>query len=155
DAQDVTTVVYDSLGIGHNLTLEFSRQTEDPTAATPPATQPNAWTVTIKSMTVQATGASSIAFPTPGGATGFPIYLDGTQATTGGALASLQASTLTFNTNGTLKSGPPSLPDLPMTTGAADFGGANFVLNLGTAGTATGVTQYSSSFAVSFLNQDG
>lgn len=155
DEQDVTTVVYDSLGVAHNLTLAFSRQSEDPAAAAPPSAQSNAWTVSIKSMTVVSTGASSVSFPTAGGATGFPIYLDGSGATTGASLSSIQASTLSFNTNGTLKSGPTTLPALTMASGAATFGGSSFTLNLGTAGSTSGVTQLSDSFAVSFTNQDG
>jgi flagellar hook protein FlgE len=42
-----------------------------------------------------------------------------------------------------------------MNDGAANFGGTGFTLNLGQAGTPSGLTQYSSKFDVSFLNQNG
>ena len=42
-----------------------------------------------------------------------------------------------------------------MTDGAANFGGNTFNLNLGQPGTPSGLTQYSSKFDISFLNQNG
>jgi len=42
-----------------------------------------------------------------------------------------------------------------MNDGAANFGGTGFTLGLGQAGTPSGLTQYSSKFDVSFLNQNG
>jgi flagellar hook protein FlgE len=155
EPHDITSVVYDSLGVAQNLTLEFSRQLQTPGGAiTAAGEQANTWTVTIKNMTTVATGGPSIVFPTAGGANNFPIYLDGSGATAGGAAPPAQ-SILRFNTNGTLQSGPTTLPVLQMTTGAANFGGPTFALNLGAVGTPSGMTQFSSQFSVSFLNQNG
>lgn len=155
DAQDVTAVVYDSLGVASNLTLEFSRaQTVTGTAVS----SQSSWIVTVKNMTVAGTGAAAVKFPTAGGATGFPIYLDGSQETAGGATpAALAASTLTFNTDGTIATGAPTtIPTLAMVDGAANFGGTGkFTLNLGTPNTVGGLTNFTNQFAVSFLNQDG
>jgi flagellar hook protein FlgE len=158
EPHDITAVVYDSLGVAQNLTLEFSRQTQSSaTAATAATTLANTWTVTIKNMTTVANGQTSVTFPTPAGGTSFPLFLDGTSALASSAVAIPAQSVLTFNTNGTLLSGPSSLPALPMADGAANFGGATtpVTLNLGTVGTPSGMTQYSSKFDVSFLNQNG
>jgi flagellar hook protein FlgE len=154
EPHDITAVVYDSLGVAQNLTIEFSRQTQTPGGLiTAAGVQANTWTMTIKNMTTVATGQTAITFPTAGGATNFPIYFDGSGATAGSTPPA--QSILTFNTNGTLLSGPTTLPLLPMSTGAANFGGTSFSLNLGAIGTPSGMTQYSSSFDVSFLNQNG
>lgn len=118
----------------------------------------NQWLASISNMTLVATGAQSIVFPTSTGAQRLPIYLDGTANISGTALSAttISASLVKFNTDGTLAAGAPSrFPTLAMTTGAADFGGAAFTLNLGTPNTAGGLTQFTNQFAVSFLSQDG
>lgn len=118
----------------------------------------NQWLASISSMTLVATGAPSIVFPTSTGAQRLPIYLDGTANVSGTTLSAttISASLVKFNTDGTLAAGAPTkFPTLAMTTGAADFGGAAFTLNLGTANTAGGLTQFTNQFAVSFLAQDG
>jgi flagellar hook protein FlgE len=119
----------------------------------------NQWLTSISSMTLVATGAPSIVFPLAAtGAQRLPIYLDGNanDASKTPTSATLSASLIKFNTDGTLAAGAPTkIPTLPMGTGAADFGGANFTLNLGTANTAGGLTQFTNQFAVSFLSQDG
>ncbi|MBV8168974.1 MAG: flagellar hook-basal body complex protein, partial [Alphaproteobacteria bacterium] len=158
EPHDITAVVYDSLGVAQNLTLEFSRQTQTPGGAiTSNGTQANTWTVLIKNMTTVSTGQPAIDFTklaAAGGGNNFPLYLDGTRAGTGTTPPA--QSILKFNTNGTLLSGPSTLPSLPMTDGAGNFGGTgSFTLNLGAAGTPSGMTQYSSQFAVSFINQNG
>lgn len=156
EPHEITSVVYDSLGVAQNLTLNFSRQTQDPAAASP-ATLANTWTVTITNMTTVSTGQPSIDFTAlvaAGGGSNFPLYLDGTRASPTSTPPA--ASVLTFNTNGTLRTFSGTIPALPMTNGAANFGGVgSFTLNLGTSGTPSGMTQYSSSFAVSFVNQNG
>jgi len=118
----------------------------------------NQWLSSISSMTLVATGAPSIVFPTSTGAQRLPIYLDGTANVSGATLSAttIAASLVKFNTDGTLAAGAPTkFPTLAMTTGAADFGGSAFTLNLGAANTAGGLTQFTNQFAVSFLSQDG
>jgi flagellar hook protein FlgE len=144
DPQDVTAVVYDSLGVANNLTLEFSRKG---------ALNSNQWGATIKSMTVVATGSSATSSQ-------LPEYIDGTaDAATAGGLAIPSTATVTFNANGTIAAGAPTTlagaAGLAMNDGANNFGGTSFNLNLGTAGTPSGLTQFSSKFDVSFLNQNG
>lgn len=156
DAQQVSTVVYDSLGVAHNLTLEFSRnQTNNGTSIN--SNTARDWTVKILNMTVASTGAQSVTFPLSTGATGFPIYLDGTDATgTAPTVAQFSQTGLRFNSDGTLSSQAPAfLPSLPLVTGANNFGGATFKLNLGTTGSKAGLTSQSDEFAVSFIQQNG
>jgi flagellar hook protein FlgE len=160
EPHEITSVVYDSLGVAQNLTLQFSRQAQTPAGAiTVAGVQSNTWTITIKNMTTVSTGQPAIAFPltiptVATGAKNFPIYLHGAGATAGTTPPA--QSILKFNSNGTLLSGPSTLPSLPMTNGAANFGGTgSFTLNLGATGTPSGMTQYSSQFAVSFVNQNG
>lgn len=139
DAQDVTAVVYDSLGVANNLTLEFSR-----------TGVANQWVESIKSMTVVATGQ-------PSSSTTLPIYVDGTANVAGTALPA--AAEVNFNNNGTVAAGAPTTlagpAGLVMNDGAANFGATGFTVNLGQANTPSGLTQYSSKFDVSFLNQNG
>jgi flagellar hook protein FlgE len=144
DPQNVTSVVYDSLGVAQNLTLQFSRKG---------ALNSNQWGVTIQKMTNVATGASATSAT-------LPEYVDGTaDVATGAGFPIPATSTVTFNTNGTISAGAPNslggAAGLPMVDGAANFGGNTFQLNLGQAGTPSGLTQYSSKFDISFLNQNG
>jgi flagellar hook protein FlgE len=147
DPQDVTAVVYDSLGVAENLTLEFSR-------FNPAGTTSNTWVTTIKSMTVEATGANATSAT-------LPEYVNGTANSSAVAQTAvgLTGNLVVFNTNGTISSTAPTTlggtTGLPMNDGAANFGGTGFSLNLGEAGTPSGLTQYSSKFDVSFLNQNG
>jgi flagellar hook protein FlgE len=143
----VTAVVYDSLGVANNLTVEFGREQFGV------ATNQNQWVAKIKSMTVVATGASATS-------TALPSFLDGTADSNLVAQTAVTeaANLVEFNTNGTFASGPTTLggvAGLVMNDGASNFGGTGFTVNLGTAGTPSGLTQYSSKFDVSFLNQNG
>jgi flagellar hook protein FlgE len=149
DPQDVTAVVYDSLGVANNLTIEFGRQQYGLTTTA----STNNWVGKIKSMTVVATGASATS-------TTLPILLDGTAdlGTTAATAVTQSGALVKFNTNGTVASSPTSFASatgLVLNDGAAAFGGTGFTLNLGTSGTPSGLTQYSSTFSVSFLNQNG
>ncbi|HUA52219.1 MAG TPA: flagellar hook-basal body complex protein [Candidatus Sulfotelmatobacter sp.] len=144
DPQDVTSVVYDSLGVAQNLTLQFSRDG---------APNSNQWGVTVQSLKNVQTGASSTT-------TTLPAFIDGTADAASAAVTTIPATaTVTFNTNGTIAAGAPSsiggAAGLVMTDGAANFGGTGFNLNLGTANTPSGMTQYDDKFAISFLNQNG
>jgi flagellar hook protein FlgE len=140
DPEDVTAVVYDSLGVANNLTIEFSRTG---------GAASNTWLGAVVSMTNTATGL-------PATTTQLPQYLDGTTDVIGSGVPT--GAEVKFNNNGTLLSGPTTLggiAGLTMVDGAAPFGGSGFALNLGTSNTPSGLTQYSSKFAVSFLNQNG
>ncbi len=175
DQEDVTTVVYDSLGVAHNLTLSFFRAQDSAGATGNPVTNQTRWGVMIKDMRIAATGAPSVRFPltTPavGAANQFPMYLDGTPALANGFAQAAPAvaapasetyttvptsSIVTFNSNGTQSgSAPTRLPFLPMTTGSVDFGGDLVTLDLGQPNTTGGLTNYSNQFGVSFIQQDG
>jgi len=144
DPQDVTSVVYDSLGVAQNLTLQFSRDG---------APNSNQWGVTIQSLKNVQTGASSTT-------TVLPEYINGTaDVATAGGFAIPGTAVITFNTNGTVAANAPNsiggAAGLVMTDGSANFGGTGFNLNLGTANTPSGMTQYDDKFAISFLNQNG
>jgi flagellar hook protein FlgE len=143
DPQDVTAVVYDSLGVANNLTVEFSRNDTNGTTF-------NQWAMKIKSMTVVSTGGDATS-------TTLPEWVNGTADVAGTAAPA--GSLVTFNNNGTIAAGAPStlggVLGLTMNDGAGNFGGTGFTLNLGQAGTPSGLTQYSSKFDVSFLNQNG
>lgn len=118
---DVTTQVYDSLGVTHNLVLRFTK-----TATA------NQWNLAIQSMTVAATGASS--------------------ATTV-ALSPSNPATVTFNTDGTFASSTgTSIAISGFSTGAAND---TINLDLGTAGQTDGLSQFSSSFQLASVKQDG
>jgi flagellar hook protein FlgE len=143
DPQDVTAVVYDSLGVANNLTVEFSRNDTNGTTF-------NQWAMKIKSMTVVSTGGDATS-------TTLPEWVNGTADVAGTPAPA--GSLVTFNNNGTIAAGAPStlggVLGLTMNDGAGNFGGTGFTLNLGQAGTPSGLTQYSSKFDVSFLNQNG
>ncbi|HLI10695.1 MAG TPA: flagellar hook protein FlgE [Alphaproteobacteria bacterium] len=121
--ETVTAQVYDSLGVAHNLVIEFTK-----TATA------NQWTMSIPSMTVAATGASSAASV---------------------SIVPAADATVTFNTDGTFASPTGATIQVTgFTTGAAND---TINLNLGTAGQANGLTQYASSFQLGAggIQQDG
>ena len=143
DPQDVTAVVYDSLGVADNLTIQFSRDNTT-------GTNNNQWVAKIKSLTVASTGQSATSAT-------LPEFLDGTADVANTAIPA--TAVVSFNTNGTIAAGAPNtlggLAGLPTLDGSNNFGGTGFTLNLGQANTPSGLTQYSSKFDVSFLNQNG
>lgn len=158
DSQQISSVIYDSLGVAHNLTLEFSRsETNDgATISNSSVSGPRAWAVKIVDMTIAGTGAPSVDFTALG--SNFPIYLGGgappTEARAGTAVPT--TSYVNFNSDGTMSSVAPNLlPSLPLTTGASNFGGSAFTFNLGSPGSASGLTCKSDEFAVSFIKQNG
>lgn len=126
DTQNLTTIVYDSLGVGHNVALEWTK-----TVAAPPTWQLNATGVTRAD-----NGAASLQ-----GATlaSMPLTLN----------------TVVFNGDGTPASFTPtnlSVPTADWTTAAAT---SDITFDLGTANQADGVTQFASSYSITSINQNG
>lgn len=121
DTQSTTVQVFDSLGVGHDVTLTWEK-----TAA-------NEWTVTAT-----APDATSVDENAVGGNAGWSVDIvfngDGTP--------------LTFDGGAT----PPALALGGWTSGAND---TVMNINLGTPNETGGVTQFSSNYSVTGVNQDG
>jgi flagellar hook protein FlgE len=89
------------------------------------------------------------------------VYFNGAAdaITSGAATAIPAAGVIAFGTDGTI-SATNTTPiggaaGLTLKDGAAAFGGTGTTLNFGLSGTPSGLTQYSSAFSVSFINQNG
>jgi flagellar hook protein FlgE len=124
--RDVSSIVYDSLGVAHTVTMRFTKLAASSTSVG------GTWHVALQSMNVVSSGVPS---------------------TTSALPANL--GIIDFNQNGTIATTTPQLtaPGLTMSaTGASDF---LPTLNFGTTGAANGLTQFADVFAVSFTNQDG
>lgn len=126
DTQNLTTLVYDSLGVGHNVALEWTK-----TAAAPPT-----WRLNATGVTRADNGAASLQ-----GATlaSMPLTLD----------------TVVFNGDGTPNSFAPtslSIPTADWTTAAAT---STISFGLGTANQADGITQFASNYSITSINQNG
>lgn len=126
DTQNLTVLVYDSLGVGHNVALEWTK-----TVAAPPT-----WRLDATGITRADNGAASLQ-----GATlaSMPLTLD----------------TVVFNGDGTPASYSPTalaVPTADWTTAAATSG---ISFNLGTANQADGVTQFASNYSITSINQNG
>ncbi len=120
--------VFDSLGVSHNVTFTWTKNST------------NSWTLTAN---------APDALSAPGG----------TEVTTGGPAFSV---IVLFNNDGTPASfdGLTTAPDLVFTGWASGAATMTIALNLGTAGAlgtaqANGVTQFSSSYSTTFVNQNG
>jgi len=114
---DVTAQIYDSLGVAHNLTLEFTK-----------TATPNQWTLDETSLTNATTGAAS-------------------------GTVTFGPATVTFNPDGTFNSS--SATSLSITNFATGAANDTINLNLGTAGTSNGMSQFSNNFTLSNVTQDG
>ena len=126
DNQNLTTIVYDSLGVGHNVALEWTK-----TVAAPPT-----WQLDATGVTRSDNGAASLQ-----GATlaSLPLTLN----------------TVVFNGDGTPASFTPatlSVPTADWTTAAST---SNITFGLGTANQADGITQFASSYSITSINQNG
>lgn len=126
DTQNLTTLVYDSLGVGHNVSLEWTK-----TVAAPPT-----WRLNATGITRADNGAASLQ-----GATlaSMPLTLD----------------TVVFNGDGTPASFAPTslaIPTADWTTAAATSG---ITFGLGTANQADGITQFASNYSITSINQNG
>jgi flagellar hook protein FlgE len=119
--------IFDSLGVAHDVTLTWTK------------TGTNAWT-----LTANAPDATPAA---------------GTENTTGGPAYSVD---VVFNSDGTPLSfdGGTTPPALVLTGWTSGASAATMAMNLGTAGPlgtaqANGITQFSSSYSTTFVNQNG
>ncbi len=119
--------IFDSLGVSHDVTLTWTK------------TGTNAWT-----LTANAPDATPAA---------------GTETTTGGPAYSVD---VVFNSDGTPASfdGGSTPPPLVLTGWASGASASTMALDLGTAGglgteQANGITQFSSSYSTTFVNQNG
>jgi len=160
-ARTTSVLVYDSLGVAHNMELGFFK------------TSANTWEVFITKMTVAGkvgptgkpvdsiTGTETNSFVDAAtGAIGEPLPGAVPATLTG------QLGTLNFNTDGSFASftqGANSVLDQTLGTAgiplsaAGSTGAANLNpdITYGIAGTKSGITQNSDDFAVAFVNQDG
>ena len=119
--------IFDSLGVSHDVTLNWTK------------TGVNAWTLTTN---------APDATPTTG-----------TEVTTAGPAYSVN---VVFNSDGTPLSidGATTPPGLVLTGWASGASTSTMAINLGTAGAlgtaqANGITQFSSSYSTTFVNQNG
>jgi flagellar hook protein FlgE len=126
DTQTLTVLVYDSLGVGHNVALQWTK-----TVAAPPT-----WTLQATGMTRADNGTASTQ-----GATlaAFPVTLDTVVFNGDGTPASFAAASL-------------SIPTADWTTAAST---STIAFDLGTANQADGITQFASGYTISSINQDG
>jgi flagellar hook protein FlgE len=157
-ARTTSILVYDTLGVAHNVEIAFVK-----TAA-------NTWNAYITKMTISGK-VDSAGLPVDsitGTSTNSFVNADGTLNTTdvAGTTRSSLLGTLNFNNDGSFASfaangnaiinpavGTAGVPlDGAGSTGAADF---NPSFSFGIANTKSGVTQNSDDFAVAFVNQDG
>ncbi|MCZ6846700.1 MAG: flagellar hook protein FlgE [Alphaproteobacteria bacterium] len=121
-----TVLVYDALGVGHNVALLWTK------TVAAPAT----WSLEVTGMTRADSGAASVS-----GATlaSFPLTID----------------TVVFNGDGTPASFTPvalSIPAGDWTTAAL---ASSISFNLGAVNQANGVTQFASDFSIVSINQNG
>lgn len=126
DTQNLTTLVYDSLGVGHNVALEWTK-----TVAAPPT-----WRLNATGVTRADNGAASLQ-----GATlaGMPLTLD----------------TVVFNGDGTPASFNPTALDIPTADWTTAAATSSISYGLGTANQADGITQFASSYSITSINQNG
>jgi flagellar hook protein FlgE len=126
DTQSMTTLVYDSLGVGHNVALQWTK------SVAAPAT----WTLEATGITRADNGAASTQ-----GATlaSFPLLLD----------------TVVFNGDGTPASFSPTALAIPTADWTTAASSSSISFGLGTANQADGITQFASSYTISSINQDG
>jgi flagellar hook protein FlgE len=139
----MTVQVYDSLGVGYDLSLRFAAD----------ATTAGQWNVFIQDLTRASDGTT-----VPPGA---PV-VDPTDPGTW-----IPVGSLDFDTSGRLTGGAAGTPvNLTFDLAAAGFtlgnaewgagGGSNTIdLNVGNYGDVSGLTQFSSSYLVSRIDQDG
>lgn len=126
DTNTATVLVYDSLGVGHNIAMLWTKN-----VAAPPT-----WGLEITGITRADNGAASTSGVT---LASFPLTID----------------TVVFNGDGTPASFTPvslSVPTGEWTTAASP---STISFSLGSANKADGVTQFASGYAVSSINQDG
>jgi flagellar hook protein FlgE len=126
DTNTATVLVYDSLGVGHNIALQWTKN-----VAAPPT-----WGLEITGITRADNGSASTS-----GATlaSFPLTID----------------TVVFNGDGTPASFTPVALSVPAGDWTTAAGASNITFNLGTVDKADGVTQFASGYSIVSINQDG
>ena len=121
--ESLTVKVFDSLGVAHNLALQWTKTVASPAT----------WRLDVTGMTVATSGAASTTGIT------YPVTVD----------------TVVFAGDGTPSSFTPvafAVAAGQWTTAAA---ASSFSFNLGTVNKADGVTQFASTYNLSFVDQDG
>lgn len=126
DTNTATVQIFDALGVGHNVALEW-----DKTVAVPAT-----WTLSVTGMTRVDNGTASVS-----GATlaSFPLTID----------------TVVFNGDGTPASFAPAAIAIPAGDWTTAAAASNISFDLGSANQADGVTQFASSYSVVSIEQDG
>ncbi|NKB48431.1 MAG: flagellar hook protein FlgE [Alphaproteobacteria bacterium] len=126
DTNTATVQVFDALGVGHNIALQW-----DKTVAVPAT-----WDLSVTGMTRTDNGAASVS-----GATlaSFPLTID----------------TVVFNGDGTPASFTPTALAIPAGDWTTAAAASSISFNLGSANQADGVTQFASNYSVISIEQDG
>jgi len=126
DTNTATVLVYDSLGVGHNVSLLWTK-----TVASPPT-----WQLDITAITRADNGAASTS-----GATlaSLPLTID----------------TVVFNGDGTPASFAPTALSVPAGDWTTAASASSISFNLGSVNKGDGVTQFASPYTISSINQDG
>ncbi len=121
-----TVQIFDSLGVGHNVALQWTKTVANPAT----------WRLDVTGMTRTDNGAASLQ-----GATlaSLPITID----------------TVVFAGDGTPASFTPSALAVPAADWTTAAAASSISFNLGTASQANGVTQFASSYSIVAINQDG
>ncbi|MFT5181813.1 MAG: flagellar hook protein FlgE [Alphaproteobacteria bacterium] len=126
DTNTTTVLIYDALGVGHNVALLWTK-----TVAVPAT-----WDLDVTGMTRADNGAASVS-----GATlaSFPLTVD----------------TVVFNGDGTPASFAPAALAIPAADWTTAASASSIAFDLGSANQANGVTQFASSYSVTSIEQDG
>lgn len=122
DTETLTVKIFDSLGVEHNVSLEWEKTVASPAT----------WTLSATDITLASTGAASTGLA-------FPILVD----------------TAVFNGDGTPASFTPAALAIPAASWTTAAAASSIGFDLGTANQANGVTQFSSSYTLNYINQDG
>jgi flagellar hook protein FlgE len=126
DTEALTVRVYDSLGVAHNVNLEWQK-----TIASAPGVL-STWELSVTNITIASTGAASTTLA-------YPVLID----------------TIEFGGNGTPSTMLPiplTILAGEWTTGAIP---STIAFDLGTVGAVDGVTQFASGYSLNYVNVDG
>ena len=126
DTNTATVQIFDTLGVGHNVALLWTK------TVAAPAT----WSLQVTGMTRTDNGLASVS-----GATlaSFPLTID----------------TVAFNGDGTPASFVPVTLNIPAGDWTTAAAASAITFDLGTVNQADGVTQFASSYSIVSINQDG
>ena len=126
DTNTATVQIFDTLGVGHNVSMLWTK------TVAAPAT----WSLEVTGMTRTDNGLASVS-----GATlaSFPLTID----------------TVAFSGDGTPASFAPTALAIPAADWTTAAAASTISFNLGTVGQADGVTQFASNYSIVSINQDG